>query len=223
MVMNRNWLKIIAVISMLVDHIGAYFFADIIWFRVAGRLAFVLFAFFIATGWKKTSNRRKYFFTLLLFACISQVPYVALNSWKLNILFTYLFALILIYLIEHLDQNKIVHIVEIVALVMFLVSTEFWGFVDYGMCGVALVLIFYFFEDKLLFYSFSALCLTLMTFKKMALSSFTFENSIQIFSLVSLVLIALYNGKKGKLNLKWLFYIFYPLHLCVIYLILLCV
>ena len=221
--MNRNWLKIIAVISMLIDHIGVYFFADIIWFRIVGRLAFVLFAFFIATGWKKTGNRKKYFFTLLLFACVSQVPYIALNNWKLNILFTYLFALILIYLIEHLDENKIVHVVEIIAVVLFLVSTESWGFVEYGICGVALVLIFYFIEDKLLFYSLSTLCLMLMTFEKMALSSFTFENSIQIFSLFSLLLIALYNGKKGKLNLKWLFYVFYPLHLCIIYLILLCI
>lgn len=217
--MNRNWLKIIAVISMLVDHIGAYFFADIIWFRVVGRLAFVLFAFFVCEGWKKTSNRKKYFCTLLLFACVSQVPYHFLCGWKLNILFTYVLAIVLIYLIEHFDKNKIVNGVEIACVVLFLVAVEWWGFVDYGMAGVALVLIFYFFDKKWQAFGLATLCMALLTFKNMALSAFSFENSIQIFSVLALGLIALYNGEKGKLNLKWLFWVFYPTHLCVVLLI----
>ena len=55
--MNRNWLKIAATITMLIDHIGFVLFPNIVMFRIIGRLAFPLFAFQISIGFDKTKNR----------------------------------------------------------------------------------------------------------------------------------------------------------------------
>ena len=61
--MNRNVLKIIALITMLIDHIGCIFFPNIIVFRVIGRLSYPIFAMFIAEGYYYTKSRKKYVFT----------------------------------------------------------------------------------------------------------------------------------------------------------------
>ena len=99
---SRSVLKWIALITMLIDHIGAiigyatFSSWQIPWLydvlRVIGRLSFPIFAFFIAEGWHYTKNRKKYFLLLLIFAIISQpIYYFALNTsvFALNILFTF--------------------------------------------------------------------------------------------------------------------------------------
>lgn len=48
--MNRNQLKIIACISMLIDHIGYVLFPDVTVLRLIGRIAMPIFAFFIGEG-----------------------------------------------------------------------------------------------------------------------------------------------------------------------------
>jgi hypothetical protein len=68
-------LKIIALTSMVVDHIGVLIFPEVLWFRVIGRVAFPLFAFLAAEGARHTHNRLKYLLRLGFFAVVSQVPY----------------------------------------------------------------------------------------------------------------------------------------------------
>lgn len=218
--MNRNVLKIIAVLSMLVDHIGAYFFPNILVFRIIGRLAFPIFAFFIAEGWKHTRSKKKYFLTLCLFAIISQVPYYFLKgAIYLNILFTFILSLGIIYFIEMFKRRSISGMLG--AAGVFLVSAigSMLGMVDYGLLGVLLPAIFYFINLKELKFFIAGLVLVLISLKSIIFSGVIFENFIQLFSLFSLVLIWFYNGEKGKINLKYFFYIFYPVHLGIILLI----
>ena len=97
--MSSFVLKLIAVISMILDHTGYVIFGSFSWMNVIGRLAFPIFAFCITEGYAHTSNLKKYFFRLLLFAIISQVPYMlflsifsdSLMNW--NILFTLVLGL----------------------------------------------------------------------------------------------------------------------------------
>lgn len=218
--MNRNVLKIIAVISMLIDHIGAYIFPDAYWLRCIGRLAFPIFAFFIAEGMRYTRSRKRYVLTLLVFAIISQIPYGFLREfYYLNILFTFLIAIFAIFLIENYKKNETLYMIYLLLLGSVLLFVEFLNIVDYGIFGVLLILVFYFVKDKKLSLSLGAACLVLLTLKMMLFAGFTLRSTVQFLSILSLLLLYFYNGNKGKVNLKWLFYIFYPLHLLVILII----
>ncbi len=205
---------------MLIDHIGAYIFPDAYWLRCIGRLAFPIFAFFIAEGMRYTRSRKRYVLTLLVFAIISQIPYGFLREfYYLNILFTFLIAIFAIFLIENYKKNETLYMIYLLLLGSFLLFVEFLNIVDYGIFGVLLILVFYFVKDKKLSLSLGAACLVLLTLKMMLFAGFTLRSTVQFLSILSLLLLYFYNGNKGKVNLKWLFYIFYPLHLLVILII----
>ena len=217
--MNRNALKIIAALTMLVDHLGLSFFNNFWLLRLIGRIAFPIFAFFIAEGWKHTSNRKKYVLNLLICALISQIPYGFLhNFWNLNIIFTFLVAIFCIFMIENYQKHSILYLICLTLIGSLAVFSMFFNFLDYGFFGVLLVIVFYFFKGKLK-WILSALTLILMSLMNAILGGFTPFSFVQFFGLVSLLLLMLYNNQKGKANLKWLFYIFYPLHLTIILLI----
>lgn len=76
---RNDLLKIIALASMLIDHIGAVFFPDQLLWRTVGRLAFPIFCWQLAEGYVHTSSRTRYGARIFLFGCIAQVPYMYLN------------------------------------------------------------------------------------------------------------------------------------------------
>ena len=81
---------------------------------------------------------------------------------------------------------------------------------DYGALGVMLPILIYFARNKWGKLFFLALILFFM-----ALGS----GGVQWFGLLAIPLLLLYDGRRGKANLKYVFYVFYPAHLAVIYLI----
>lgn len=92
--MSGSALKVIAVISMVIDH-SAYYLMEhetLLYevMRCFGRIAFPVFAFLIAEGFQHTRNRIKYFLQLLGFAVVSEVPWYLLNGadGTHNVLFT---------------------------------------------------------------------------------------------------------------------------------------
>ena len=84
------------------------------------------------------------------------------------------------------------------------------GIIDYGIIGILIPSIIYFVSNKNLRFLFFGISLCLIPLEIYLLDSINFENSIQFFSLISLILLYLYNGEKGRINLKYFFYIFYP-------------
>lgn len=116
-ILNRNHLKLIALITMIIDHIGAILFPEIEIFRIIGRLSFPIYAFFIAEGWHYTKNRTKYTITIALFAIITQpIYYFAINQSGLNILFTFLLSISLMYLIDKCSTKNIEFIIYLYCL-----------------------------------------------------------------------------------------------------------
>ena len=91
---QSNLIKLIAITSMLADHTGIVFFPNNPMWRIAGRIAFPLFAYQLGVGYEHTSDKKKYTLRLLLFALISQLPYYLVRGqWVPNIFFALLLGL----------------------------------------------------------------------------------------------------------------------------------
>lgn len=203
-------LKIIAIITMLLDHIGLSFYPEHMMFRIIGRVSFPIFCFLIVEGYFHTNNIKKYLIRLSIFAIVSEIPFDMLMSGKIidfkyqNVLFTLIIGLMMLCAIERtlLPMNKTLWLVAAFAIAFFLRS-------DYTFYGVALIYIFYHFRERR-----DVGCLV---FAVMSLVS----GRIQSTAILAVPFILLYDGRKGpKLAdskiCKYGFYLFYPLHVIII-------
>ena len=117
--MNSFILKIIACITMFIDHVGYAIFNGPSWFNYIGRIAFPIFAFQISEGYAHTRNIKKYLVRLLIFALVSQIPFMLFVSlvnddFSLNVIFTLLFGLVSIVIYD--KYNKFFGIVVAIVL-----------------------------------------------------------------------------------------------------------
>ncbi|WP_066496283.1 TraX family protein [Abyssisolibacter fermentans] len=112
---RNDLLKLFAMFTMLIDHVGVSFFPNLLIFRSIGRLALPIFAYQLAIGYSKTSNLKQYSKRLFIFALISQVPYTFLGyqygmeicPFQLSVMFTLLLSLGVMHVydkgIEHIS------------------------------------------------------------------------------------------------------------------------
>ncbi len=215
---SGNFIKLIALVSMTIDHIGYILFPDVLILRLIGRLAFPIYAYFIAEGCVYTKNKYRYFFTILGLGLACQLINIFLaNDNILNILLTFSLSIIIIYLIQFIkksisDNNtsaKVTGIVYVLLVVTAIYIFTFFVKVDYGFIGVLLAPLVSLFSKR-------SLKIIMLSVGLILLSIF---NPLQWFSLLAMLPILLYNGKRGKLKFKYLFYGYYPAHLIIIYLI----
>ena len=214
--MSSFVLKVIAVISMLIDHSGYLIFNGFSFMNYIGRLAFPIFAFLITEGYTHTSNLKKYFLRLLIFAIISQIPFMLLfpGDFTFNILFTLALGLLAITVYNKLS-NKIFGILFVA---LCAVLAHFLQF-DYGWFGITIIFIFYIFKNKKTYMNILFGATTFINYIYYFAKTLRIEYLlIFLFCTLSLIPINLYNGKKGK-NIKYFLYVFYPLHLIVLYFI----
>lgn len=215
--MTAFQIKILALATMIADHIGLFFFPDVLWLRMVGRLSFPLFAWLIANGAHHTHDMKAYSLRLLLFAIIAQIPFIAANQllvptfFELNVLFTLLFGLVAIIIIKQ-SKNPAVWVFSttLTASLAQLLHT------DYGAFGVVMVVLFYIFFRRFnyLFGAQYVLFLIMFIFFRTNLIGF-----IEPLGFLSLLFISLYNNKPG-IKAKYLFYVVYPLQYVVYYLVL---
>ena len=211
-------LKIIAVITMLCDHAGYIMLGKFSFMNYIGRLSFPIFAFLITEGYKHTKYLKKYFARLLIFAIISQIPYMLFlntfsNSFSLNILFTLILGLLGITIYDKIKYKPL----GIIIVILFSIIAHFSHF-DYGWFGIAIIFIFYIFKEKKILMNLFFCVIVFLNYFYNYITSLRIEYLFIIFFCsLSLIPINLYNEKKGK-NLKYFLYVFYPLHLIVLYL-----
>lgn len=222
--LSQNQLKVVAVIAMLIDHVGAEFFPHIIIFRIIGRLAFPLFSYFIYEGVQYTRDKKRYFLRIfsLGFLC-AVVYYIYSGEIYGNVLITFSLSIAVLYGMERCTKcivgDRKGKIAESLVVCVSIVILWFVGkgiHIDYGIIGVLLP-------------AFAELIgtwrgkknrhLTLAGFSVGLLLLAINMGGIQYFGLVSVPLLLAYNGQRGNLNLKNFFYWFYPVHLAVIGLI----
>ena len=220
--LTGNALKIIAILSMTLDHIGVHLFPDCQILRILGRLALPIFAYMIAEGCRHTRNPKKYLLTVLAVAALCQVVYfVAMGSLYQCILVTFSLSILLILSLDRAGRERtfpaVLSALLIWALVFFvclglpriLSHTDFA--IDYGLWGVLLPVFIFLGRNKRerLLLSLAGLVLLAIFFRNLG--------DIQWCSLLALPLLTLYNGQRGKWRMKYFFYVYYPLHLAVIY------
>ena len=203
---SGSWLKVIAMLSMFIDHIAYYYGCDNPYLyelmRTVGRIAFPTFAFLLAEGFVHTRNRQKYLISLFAFALLSEIPWMLLNhDGSHNVIFTLLAGILGLHVIENSRSRWITAIcITLIGLATIFSDT------DYSWRGFGLVLIFYMFRGRP----------ELQTLFGIPLM---YEYGI-MGVLVAFSVIWLYNGERGFIQgkaWKYAFYAFYPVHLMMIY------
>lgn len=236
-------LRAIACGCMLLDHVG-YLWAGrypaLQILRYIGRLAFPIFVFLLVNGYRHTRSRLRYALRLLVFALISQVPFGLCLYRDIfhtgNVFFTLLISLLCLWATDCLWQRKKTRALALLPSIA-VCGLYYFGLLrsDYGMKGVLLALVFFFFDGRKLLtvlgsffalYSPTLLGYGMGLFQLMRGRSYVFRlpNSwgrTQLFALLALVPIFFYRGKKGRSPknpiaakaLQYGFYLFYPVHL----------
>ena len=218
-VFNGAQLKYVAFISMLIDHVnnaivtpmldgGGFLLYLSNIFSILGRIAFPIFIFFIVEGFFKTSNRKKYLITLLIFGVISEVPFDMFTSktffdphWN-NMMFTLALCLITIWIIDSiknkLDNKVLWYVISIIIVILF-------GFLamqlslDYDYHAIVVAYLFYIFYDKPIL----GAGLGYLSIIK------------ELYSFLGFGMTLTYNGERGR-QYKWLNYFFYPVHILIL-------
>ena len=223
---SGSTLKIIALLIMFIDHIGAVIMQRTMWMpgfdhdfwnslympiRYVGRLAFPIFCFLLAEGFSHTSDVKKYMRRLLVFAFISEIPFDLAITGKVfsleyqNVFWELTWGMGAMFLLQIIEKRQFNYLVQVVArlgtIALFALSAEHLNF-DYGMYGIiSIVALYVFRQNKLMQLLVGAV-------------SFCWEPVAPL----AFGLIAFYNGKRGR-KIKYAFYAFYPLHLLALYLI----
>lgn len=226
-IFSNNVLKIIACITMLIDHMGVVLFPKITILRIIGRIAFPIFAFLLAEGCYYTRNKIRHLLVISGFAVVMQVVlFLATRMTDFSIFIHFSIAVLLCLVIDLIEkfikERKV--IVSIALVLSFLISVIMlilidknttYFFSNYGLYGIFVPVVLYIIRKYIkhvhLLVSIIVICLS------MVLMHFFTVWMYQLYGMIACVFILLYNGKKGKYNLKYLFYIFYPLHLVVLY------
>lgn len=232
-VLNRNKIKYILIVAMLIDHIAWAFVptASILGqvMHFIGRLTGPSMAVLLAEGFQYTKNRKKYALRLFIFAMISWIPY-SLNDFGVfpkftlgmfGMIFTLFIAFMTIWMWADLKIPKAVKVI----LVILMCALSLFG--DWPIFAVLWAFFAYVYRDRpkakwISFGIIAAADVGLMLLLPLALQAPWKQQLFQTgVILVPILLICFYNRKKGssaKIH-KWFFYIFYPLHILIIYLI----
>ena len=217
--LNNNQLKVIAMIFMLIDHIGLQLFPTCIVLRIIGRISFPIFAYMIAEGCFYTKNRAKYLGLIAALGVGCQlVYYFAMGSLYQSVLITFTLAISVIFAVDFFIKKKdvlsgvlmVVTVLGVAFIVLILPELLVkQGFkIDYGVFGVLLPIAVYYMPSK---------CWKIAAALVVLVAQGLVRGGLFWVALAAVPLLALYNGKRGKYNLKYMFYIFYPTHLVLIY------
>ena len=212
--MNAFWIKVIAIVTMLVDHFALIFFPDSFPLQVIGRLSYPLIAWLIANGALHTHDIVAYLWRLGIFALLAQIPYeigfymLGKHPLFLNVLFTLFFGLFAIYMLR-LSVHPYLRTIGALACVVLAGLLH----ADYGAGGVLSILAFYIFFDRPgAMIASQVFILAILTNLRFLVAP-GFGNAlvmhpIEMYAVLALPILLLYNGKRG-LATGYFFYWFF--------------
>ncbi len=208
-IFSSSSLKLIALITMVIDHIGYLLFPQITLFRIIGRLSFPLYAFLIGEGCIHTKNKAKYLLKVFLTFITYEVITTVIHK-KISLCVLFGFALFIVFTIIMDWAKKNWHKRYLIPELFAILSCIIIFVLDpsYTVFTFILPLIVYLNKNNkskmIIFFLFSLILMSVM------------YGGRQPYGIIAIIPIVLYNGKKGKINLKNFFYIIYPLHYLIL-------
>ena len=221
--LSQEGLKFLACAIMLLDHIGATL---IPWgtLRIIGRLAFPIFCFLLAEGAHYTRNPRNYLLRLGIGAILSELPFdlALFGSWSWqhqSVMITLLLGAMALLAMKRMTQP----LLKILVLLLFAFLADFMN-TDYGGAGVLMIALFGLTRERKYGWLVQLLGMYLICRWIIPGGVVWFIDRyvfIEIFAILALIPIWLYSGKKSTSSraVQWAFYLFYPVHLWILYLI----
>lgn len=231
--MTGNQLKILALVAMTLDHIGVVLLPQCVLLRAVGRLAFPIFAYMVAEGCFYTHSKRRYFGGMLVLGVVCQAAYfIALGSLEQSIVTTLVLGMLTVFGMQHVAGGegpaRVFPLAGALALDVFMclvLPALLWHTdysIDYGLVGVLLPAFVYL--PRIFCPGLPDARRRLVTLVSLAVGLVLLAvelrfglGQVQWFGLLALVPLAFYNGARGTWRLKYLFYIYYPAHLIVIW------
>ena len=227
--LSGNALKLLAALTMTVDHVGMVLLPEISVLRLIGRMAFPIFAFMIAEGCAHTRNSLRYFLQVLILTVVCQTAYtVAMGSWYFCVLVSFSISIVLVIMLQ--QWKKALFAGNIWAKLLW--SVVFCGAVAAVWLLNSAITIDYGFWGCMMPVGASLLRSTPVTPKKLAKLDTNLIHVLamgaimvplalhmgawQWWSFLSLPFLKLYSGRRGRYRMKYFFYIFYPAHLLVV-------
>lgn len=246
--LSGSVLKWIAIVTMFIDHVGASvlyrMYASLArslsgitdaqasarimeqvellgrvytYVRQVGRIAFPIFCFLLIEGFLHTSNLKKYLVRLAVFAAVSEIPFDLAIFGKItmqhqNVFFTLFVGMMTIAVMDRIQKYALLHpgsLVQAGAFAMILASGAAGMLLanllhtDYSAKGIFVICVFYLLHKRKAAQLVCG-CLSFVTWEPTAVFAF--------------LPMAFYNGKRGRQS-KYFFYLFYPVHLIVLYLV----
>ena len=216
----QEGLKLIACVTMLLDHIGAVLTGNLL-LRLIGRISFPIFCFLLVQGIRHTHNPKKYLFRLGIFAALSELPYDLMCYGKFtmagqSVMLTLLLGAVMLLLFDRY-QKPVFRVVCLLALGVLAHILR----CDYGYRGILLIALFYL-TDRPLVQLVGMVFISLIS--SGAVQIFGVLIPVQLFGIFALIPICLYTGQKRIYHplVQWLFYIFYPAHMLVLFVMKIC-
>lgn len=227
--LSRNQLKWIAMLTMLIDHIGFLFLGHLgeesllyLLFRIIGRISFPLFCFLLVQGFLSTRNEARYAGRLFVFALISEIPYDFFKYGKLfylkdqNILFTFSVSVLVLMLLKRIEFSDIPYykLLRRLLVVICGVIVTYLLRADYALLGILYTAVIYGCRRRLYEQFFLLGILMLMS---------NWLNPWQILALPFLFFCRDKIMEKEQAGderpaayWKYMFYIFYPVHMILL-------
>lgn len=204
-------MQLLAIITMLIDHIGIVFYPDNQILRLIGRLAFPLYAYGIVNGLRYTSNRRRYIRRLAIIAAAAQLPYMmALGVWGINVVGTFLVVIGVLEVIERHKDNKLIGVCAILLAGLLMDGLHF----DYGSYALFLIMIYRYLSAQWMVAAHMLLNVVYFFYANWML---------QLASVLATCLLVYGQPLLSAINRlkvpRWLWVSFYPGHLLVLYLV----
>ena len=220
--LSQEALKIIACVTMLIDHIGAVFIPGYT-LRIIGRISFPIYCFLLAEGVHHTRDPRRYGMRLFVSMILSEFAFDLAFFGRLTWLSQSVMVTLLLGFLALATAEKCARLpLKVLSVIPFALLAELMR-TDYGWYGVCLIALFGL-TRELPFRQLIQLLGMGLIFAGMAslkISIGPFLLPIQMFGLLAMIPICLYSGRKhsGSKLIRRGFYLFYPVHLIILYLI----
>ena len=232
--LSGNALKMIAAVLMVIDHLGYFLFPQYIILRILGRLSYPIFAFMIGEGCYYTRNKWRYFFCIYGLAVAYQIfNYFVVHDTTMCVLVTFSIAILFVYLLQFLKEhlffqgsfgkNFLAGVLLLLGVAGVYLLNRIYS-IDFGFWGCLLPAFACGLKPPK-----TAVDSPLKKFDRHPIHVFLFgiglfflsvaAKWVQMYCLLALPLLLVYSGERGKMKMKLFFYIFYPVHIGIIYLL----